>query len=317
MYLTLTLNPSIDYYIGLPSGKALVTGTPDAPAVNRSVKESFEAGGKGINVAKILRRLSGGSGEVTAAGFSAGFTGQEIVSNVKKEGITPCFIDVPGNSRINVKTRDGNGIETEINGTGPSIGPGDINRLIRSLEQTSFDTLFLSGSLPGSLNADTYSVIIKAVLQARPDTRIIVDCEGEALLKCLPLKPFLIKPNAHELASVTGSKLDTSSSLNEIRKAAAKLINSGAKNVLVSLGSNGACLITGEGMVYSCPGIKGDVVSTIGAGDTMIASFIYGIDNGLSAETALNFSNACAALGAFSEGLPDADGLGKILKEFA
>ena len=87
--------------------------------------------------------------------------------------------------------------------------------------------------------------------------------------------------------------------------------------MLVSLGSNGACLITGEGMVYSCPGIKGDVVSTIGAGDTMIASFIYGIDNGLSAEAALNFSNACAALGAFSEGLPDADGLGKILKEFA
>lgn len=317
MYLTLTLNPSIDYYIDLPSGKALERGTSDAPAVNRSIRERFEVGGKGINVAKILRRLWGDSGDVVAAGFSAGFTGQEIITNLKEEGITPCFINVPGNSRINVKTRDGNGIETEINGKGPAIGPGDINRLTKNLEQIGFDTLFISGSLPGTVNTDTYSVIIKAVLEARPDARIIVDCEGEALHKCLPLKPFLIKPNAGELSSLTGMKIDTSSSPDEIRKAAGKLIDEGASNVLVSLGGNGACLLTNTGVFLESPGIKGDVISTIGAGDTMIASFIYGIDNGQTMEAALNLANACAACTAFSEGLPDEASLGKIVKGFS
>ena len=150
MYLTLTLNPSIDYYIDLPAGKKLITGTDDGPAVNRSVKESFEAGGKGINVALVLHRLADNTAEVTAAGFEAGFTGKEIIRIIEQEGLISKFIEVPGNTRINLKAKDGNGLETEINGSGPAVGPGDISRLIDTLKKTDFDTLFISGSLLSS-----------------------------------------------------------------------------------------------------------------------------------------------------------------------
>ena len=109
MYLTLTLNPSIDYYIELPAGKKLITGTDDGPAVNRSVKESFEAGGKGINVALVLHRLTDNTAQVTAAGFEAGFTGKEIIRIIEQEGLISKFIEVPGNTRINLKAKDGNG----------------------------------------------------------------------------------------------------------------------------------------------------------------------------------------------------------------
>ena len=314
MYLTLTLNPSIDHYMRLPSGELLKTGTKEAPSVNRASDESFEAGGKGINVAKILKRLGA---DVVATGFCAGFTGAEITRNIEKEGISSSFIEVPGCTRVNLKITDGNGIETEINGSGPAVGPGDTSRLVDTLKKTDFDTLFISGSLPRTLNIDTYSVIMTAVLGFNPKARIILDCEGERLLKCLPLKPFLVKPNASELASLTGMKINTSSPLNDIREAAMKLIRQGAQNVLVSLGENGAYLLTGSGEYYHTPGIKGSVKSTIGAGDTMTASFVYGIDNGMDMKKALGFSNACAAKAAFSEGLPGSDALEEVLKGFS
>lgn len=317
MYLTLTLNPSIDYYVDLPAGKTLLTGTADGPAVNRSCNELFEAGGKGINVALILRRLEGEPGNVTAAGFEAGFTGKEVIRIIGEEGLIPKFIEVPGNTRINLKAKDGNGLETEINGAGPAVGPGDISRLIDVLTSTDYDTLIMSGSLPRSLNSDAYEVIMTAVLKAKPETRIVIDCEGEALMRCLPLKPFLIKPNARELAALTGSKINTSSPLNDIREAASKLIKKGAQNVLVSLGGNGAYLVTGSGEYYHASGIAGSVVSTIGAGDTMIASFLYGIDHGFDMKKALEFSNACASNSAFTAGLPCSETLRGIIKEFA
>lgn len=317
MYLTLTLNPSIDYYVNLPSGKKLITGTDDGPAVNRSVKENFEAGGKGINVALVLHRLGNNSAKVTAAGFEAGFTGKEVIRIIEQDGLISKFIEVPGNTRINLKAKDGNGVETEINGSGPAVGPGDITRLIDTLKKTDFDTLFISGSLPRSLNSDAYSVILTAVLGFNPEARIILDCEGDALISCLKHKPFLIKPNARELAALTGMKINTSSPLNDIREAALKLIRQGARNVLVSLGENGAFLLTESGEYYHTPGIKGDVISTIGAGDTMVASFIFGIDNGLDMKKALEFSNACAARAAFGEGIPGADILLEILREFS
>ena len=313
MYLTLTLNPSIDHYMRLPSGKLLKTGTKEAPSVNRASSESFEAGGKGINVAKILSRLQA---DVAATGFTAGFTGSEIARNIEAEGIESSFIEVPGCTRINLKITDGSGIETEINGPGPVIGPGDIKRLIEVLKNDSYDTLFISGSMPGGLPSDTYANIIKAVKETRPALRVITDFEGEALLRTLPFKPFLIKPNAAELSALTGHKISTASSLTDIKKAASMLIEDGACNVLISLGANGACLLTSEGNFYSVHGIKGDVISTIGAGDTMIASFIFMLDRSGDHQTALRFSNECASLSAFTKGLPSAKALGNILSNY-
>lgn len=316
MYLTLTINPSIDYFVDLPAGSVLAAGNEDAPAVNRSTRESYEAGGKGINVAKVLKRLEPES-DVAATGFTAGFTGAEIVRSIKSEGIASSFIEVEGHSRINMKVRDGRGIETEINGSGPVIAPGDITRLIDTVCGTSFDTLFISGSLPSSCPSDTYALIMKAVLEKNPSARISADFEGGAMLKCLPLKPFLVKPNADELARLTGADINTASSPAKIKAAAEILIKAGAQNVLVSLGSRGACLLTGSGVFAEASGISGEVVSTIGSGDTMTASFVYMLDKSGDFSKALQFSNACAACAAFGPGLPSSEALSGIIREFS
>ena len=320
MYLTLTLNPSIDYYVRFPEGKKLTSGTSEGPALNRITNESFEAGGKGINVALILNRLgeaSGNPSKVTAAGFTADFTGREVIRSIEADGLVSGFIDVPGHTRINIKITDGLNQETEINGPGPDIGPGDLSRLIASLKEKDFDTLFISGSLPPSCTKDTYALIIRAVLENKPGVRVIVDCEGETMKNCLPLKPFLTKPNASELTGLTGIDVKTTSSPAVIKKAASKLINWGAQNVIVSLGGNGACLLTSDGRFYETPGIKGNVVSTVGSGDTMIASFIYMLDQSGYEQRALQFANECAAATAFTSGLANADELKVVINKFS
>ena len=307
MYLTLTLNPSIDHFASISSINA---GSPDAPSVNRCFNESFEGGGKGINVAKILHRLGA---PVTASGIAAGFTGREIIRTLETEGIPSSFIEVPGNTRINLKLRDSNGIETEINGEGPRVSPDDLNHLIDVLNSSSFSTLFMSGSLPAGIGKDAYAVIMGSV----SCSRIAVDTAGEALLNCLPLHPFLIKPNASELSALTGTSVNNSSPSDEIYSAASSLQDKGARNVLVSLGGNGACLLTEDGDFFSTPGIRGDVVSTIGAGDTMLSSFIYDLDKTGSAREALRFANCCAAACAFCRGLPSSSELSSAVKEFS
>ena len=307
MYLTVTLNPSIDHYGRLAEGKKLVFNEDGSPAVNRLVSESYEVGGKGINVAKILHRLTGT--DVYASGFTASFTGNEIIRDVEDEGIKTAFIDVPGSTRINLKITDGFGNETEINGSGPSVGNDDVDRLISLLSGLDYDTLFISGSMPSNLDADTYYKIASSALKNEPGLRLIIDCEGEALMKCLPLNPFLIKPNVAELSALTGTSLTENSSKEEILKAAKTLQDEGAVNVLVSAGSKGAFLLTRRDEFYHADGIKGEVVSTIGAGDTMLASFICAVDRGMDMKAALEYSNKCAALTAFTSGLPEKESL--------
>jgi hexose kinase, 1-phosphofructokinase family len=303
MYLTVTLNPSIDHYGRLADGKKLVCTEGGSPAVNRLVSESYVVGGKGINVAKILRRLTGT--DVYASGFTASFTGNEIIKDVECEGIKTAFIDVPGSTRINLKITDGFGNETEINGAGPSVGSDDVERLISLLSGLDYDTLFICGSMPSSVDTDTYYKIASSALKNDPDLRLVIDCEGEALRKCLSLNPFLIKPNTAELAALTLSELNDSSSSDEILKAAKCLHDEGAGNVLISAGANGAYLLTRRGEFYHVDGIEGTVVSTIGAGDTMLASFVNAVDKGMDMKAALEYANKCAALTAFTSGLPD------------
>ena len=321
MYLTLTANPSIDHYVRLPENTTLKIGTDDSPSTNRSVNERFEAGGKGINVAKVLLRLMRATGQdgkdVVCTGFIASFTGKEIVRSIEAEGLTSRFVEVPGHTRINLKLTDGNGRETEINGSGPFVSPVNINELTDTIADTDPDTLFVSGSLPFSSPSETYADILLSLLQRKPNIRVIADCSGEALRNCLIHKPFLIKPNASELSEISGIELDTSSPPEVIKEAAMKLSSMGARNVLVSCGGNGACLLTESGGLLQVPGIKGKTVSTIGAGDTMVASFIFMLDRSGDPLKALEFSNACAACCAFTESLPSIDSLKDILKGFS
>lgn len=304
MYLTVTLNPSIDHYVRLPS--PLKTGDKKSPATSRSISERTEAGGKGINVARVLRKL--GAPDVAATGFVGGFTGERIEDIVKGEKIETSFVKISGQSRINTKISDNLGIETEINGAGPDIPGSAMESLVKICEMPEYDTIFLSGSFPASLPSDTYGRIMKKVLSVKPECRFILDFAGEGIIECLKLHPFLVKPNAAELGRITGREISVDSKITDIRRAAELLIEEGAANVLVSLGPDGALLLSSNGDSFRASGISGNAISTIGAGDTMLASFIFHFDNYGSMHNALEFANRTAAMAVFGEDILPARG---------
>ena len=231
MIYTVTFNPSLDYVVDVKNFK---TGQ-----VNRTEQEKMFPGGKGINVSIVLNHLGLKS---TAWGFLAGFTGEEISKRLDEEGVNTDFIQVEeGISRINVKLRSTE--ETEINGQGPMIRSTDIEKLYAKLDALKAgDVLVLAGSIPDVMPQSIYMDIMK-YLEGK-DVMIAVDATRELLANVLPLHPFLIKPNNHELGQLFGV---TISSKEDVKKYAAKLQEQGARNVLVSMAGDGAVLLTEEG----------------------------------------------------------------------
>ena len=302
MIYTLTLNPSIDYYVS--TDEFFVGG------LNRCESEGIRAGGKGINVSLFLKRLGVDS---TALGFIGGFTGEKIASDTEAAGIKECFTRVKDQcSRINVKLKTGSlssfaktGTETEINGSGIRVSPEDIKDLYDRLNLLkSGDILIMSGSVCPGIKESAYADIMDHL----SDRGIvcIVDASGTALSLAVKKHPFLIKPNVNELLGLynedvrkkrieaytkpgmTPKEAVTASAFvpeEEIIEYAVKLIDEGASNVLVSMGEDGAMLITGDKQILRCqiPSAAelvegGDsatgIVSTTGAGDSMLAAFI-------------------------------------------
>lgn len=259
MIYTVTLNPSLDYTVWVPQ---LETG-----AVNRTAREQTSPGGKGLNVSLVLKNLGMDS---MALGFAAGFTGQELLRRLRELGCREDFIQVEGISRINVKIRGEE--ETEINGRGPSIPPEALERLMNRLDTlTKGDVLVLAGSVPDPLPEDTYERLLMR-LQGR-GILTIVDAARGLLTSVLPCRPFLIKPNRQELSELFGTVLHTQ---EEIAVHARRLQKQGARNVLVSLGGEGALLVTEEGELLYGPAPEGRPVNAVGAGDSMVAGFLFG-----------------------------------------
>lgn len=277
MICTVTFNPAIDY---IAKTDNLCFGE-----TNRSACEEIFFGGKGINVSCVLKELGVDS---VALGFIAGFTGKALETHLKEKGIKTDFITLPyGFTRINVKLK-GKQI-TEINGSGPKIDNESLNLLFEKLDKlTSEDTLILSGSIPSSLPADIYEQIMKK-LENR-NIRFVVDASGKLLVNSLKYKPFMIKPNKAELSEIFGKTLETE---KEIISCAAKLQKLGALNVLITLGADGAILLNENGEIIRKPAHKIQAVNTVGAGDSMVAGFIAGIDKG--SDYALNLGRACAS----------------------
>jgi len=300
MIYTVTLNPSVDYTVLLPnftSGKT-----------NRAVKEAYSIGGKGLNVSEIMSRLSV---RTVAVSFVAGFTGDLIQQKIDKEFIIPEFIRLnSGFSRINVKIGTQND-ESEINGTGPVITQEDSEKLLHKLGSLNKgDTLILSGSIPRSLPDDYYSEIIRRV--CNKDIRLVVDAEKKSLVGTLKYKPFLIKPNKQELEDIFEVKI---SDIDTVIELAFKLKQLGAENVLVSLGEQGAALVDSDGNIHRCEAPKGKVKNTaVGAGDSMIAGFIYGFDQFGEYDKALKMGIACGCATAFSEHLAEKEKIFEIFE---
>lgn len=260
MIYTVTFNPSLDYIVSVNDFQLGLT--------NRTDSELILPGGKGINVSTILMNLGIDS---TAFGFAAGFTGEEIIREVEAMGIRSDFIKIDsGISRINLKLKKIDG--TEINGSGPEISEEKIEELLRKLDILGEgDILVLAGSIPASMPADMYSTIMERL--QHKNVTFIVDATKDLLINVLKYKPFLIKPNNHELGELFDVKLTTR---EEVIPYGKKLQKQGARNVLISMAGEGAVLVAEDGSVYEAPAPKGTLVNAVGAGDSMVAGFTAG-----------------------------------------
>ena len=252
MIYTVTFNPSLDYIVSVNDFQLGLT--------NRTDSELILPGGKGINVSTILMNLGIDS---TAFGFAAGFTGEEIIREVEAMGIRSDFIKIDsGISRINLKLKNIDG--TEINGSGPEISEEKIEELLRKLDILGEgDILVLAGSIPASMPADMYSTIMERL--QHKNVTFIVDATKDLLINVLKYKPFLIKPNNHELGELFDVKLTTR---EEVIPYGKKLQKQGARNVLISMAGEGAVLVAEDGSVYEAPAPKGTLVNAVGAGFT-------------------------------------------------
>lgn len=287
MIYTVTFNPSLDYIVSVEDFK---TGI-----VNRTKAEKLFAGGKGINVSTVLKNLGYSN---TALGFIAGFTGKEIQKLLLGKGVDTDFIEVSkGISRINVKLRSAE--ETEINGQGPEITEADIERLYQKLDSLKpEDILVLAGSIPDTMPPSVYRDIMKRL--ADKGLRIVVDATKDLLVNVLEFKPFLIKPNKHELGEIFGVELKDR---EEIVRYAGKLKKQGARNVLVSMAGEGAMLLSEEGKVYFSEAPKGKLINSVGAGDSMVAGFLAGFLEKEDYKEAFQMGVCTGSASAFSEEL--------------
>lgn len=284
---TVTFNPSLDYIASVDHFR---TG-----GINRTTKELLFPGGKGINVSIVLKNLGFDN---IALGFTAGFTGNEIQRLLDEKGVRNDFVRVDkGMSRINVKLRSDE--ETEINGMGPAIEQKDIDTLYRQLDRLKAgDILALSGSIP-SVMPETMYMDIMEHLEGR-GILAAVDAAGDLLAKVLPYRPFLIKPNDHELGGIFGTEIR---SKDDALKYAWKLKEQGAENVLVSMAGAGAVLVDGNGLEHRAEAPKGELKNSVGAGDSMVAGFIAGYLTGGDFGQAFRMGLCAGSASAFSDEL--------------
>ncbi|MCR5650268.1 MAG: 1-phosphofructokinase [Lachnospiraceae bacterium] len=289
MIYTVTFNPALDYIIH--PEEEMTFGK-----INRSNKEEFYYGGKGINVSLVLNSLGVDS---IALGFIAGFTGFAIEHGIRRKGIQTDFIRLEtGISRINVKIRQDEK-ETSFNAAGPRPGNDDVKAFMRKLDiLEEGDYIVLAGSVPSNMHEDIYERIMRRVADKNVNT--VVDAEGQLLLKTLPLHPFLVKPNKAELGRLFDVVIKKE---DDIVKYGKKLQQMGARNVLVSKGEDGAVLIPEEGKTKKIGVPEGRVINTTGAGDSMVAGFLAGYLKNGDYGKALNLATAAASATAISEGL--------------
>lgn len=288
MIYTVTFNPSLDYYVKVNNLKSGV--------VNRSSSERLTVGGKGINVSLALKELGNRS---VALGFVGGFTGKAIRDQITMRGLEHDFIDVDGQSRINVKIKSNT--ETDINGTGANVGEKDVKKLAARLKKVlqPNDWLIISGSVPSSLNDHVYADLLKK-LRAKY-VNVVVDACGKLLTNTLPCKPFLIKPNIYELCEIFN--LTSLPDTEQVAACARKLQRDGARNVIVSMGSEGAVMVTETLQSLYVRAARGQLVNSVGAGDSMIAGFIHEYMQSNNYFSALNYATAAGSACAFTSDL--------------
>lgn len=286
MITTLSLNPSLDYIVDIEDfniGK-----------INRTKSEYLLPGGKGLNVSQVLKNLGM---ESTALGFVSGFTGKELIRMLDELQVTNKMIEVEnGLTRINLKVRGD--IETAINGMGPIVTNEDFDKVITELEKLAEgDILILSGNVARNMKEDSYRIIMNRVSDS---VKIVVDATKDQLMNVADLKPFLIKPNHEELGELFNVEIKDKHTAGEYAKLLQK---KGFRNILVSMGGEGAVLLTETGTVYHANAPSGKLVNSVGAGDSMVAGFLYGYLELADFSEAFRYGIAAGSASAFSEKL--------------
>ena len=287
MIYTITFNPAVDLVIQVPNCQIGM--------LNRSIGEEYVAGGKGINMSVILKRLGVDN---IATGFLGGFSGKYIEEFLENEGIKPQFIAVEGTTRINVKVKGE--VETEINAAGPTVGKEKFQELMNYFEDVlkEGDVVFLAGNAAPGLDETSYIEIAK-LCHAR-GVKLVLDTTKTSLLACLPYHPFIIKPNQHELDELFGVNIQTQ---EEMIDYAFKLQEKGARNVLISCGGEGAFLVSETGQVFVSNIPKGTLVNSVGAGDSMLAGFMAKFIETNNYKESLKQGAASGSATAFSVGI--------------
>ena len=274
MIYTVTLNPSIDFIVRIDK--------VEIGEVNRMESDDKFAGGKGINVSRILQRLGVDN---TATGFIGGFTGRFVTDGLDAEGITTKFVAVDQDTRINVKIKADQ--ETEINGAGPVINEYQLAELEAVLSSVSADDVVVfAGSAPSNLGNKVYNKLIPLVRET--GAQVVCDFEGQTLLDSLAYQPLLVKPNNHELEAIFNVKLN---GLADVEKYAREILAKGAQNVIISMAA------------YFAKPIKGTVKNSVGAGDSMVAGFTGEFVKSGDPIEALKWGVACGTSTAFSDDL--------------
>lgn len=303
MINTVTLNPALDYFVEV--------GNLALGETNRTTKSNIFAGGKGINVSTIAKNLGQNS---SATGFIAGFTGEEISRLIKIEGINDDFVRAEGSTRINIKLKENNlesPRETEINSDSLIIKNFHIEELMKKIEKFNDEEyLVLSGNVPKTIDSNIYAEIMQKF--EYKNFKYVLDTSGDAFKKAIKYRPFLIKPNIAELIEYFNTDIKTNEEAINYCK---KLQEEGARNILLSLGGDGAIFIDENQNVYQMKAPKGKLIASSGAGDSMVAGFLVGYINEKSFEYALKLAIASGSATAFSEGLASCKTIYDILKK--
>jgi 1-phosphofructokinase len=283
MIYTLTVSPSLDYYMDIDS-------FPDGD-VARAADTKTELGGKGINVSRVLSVLGVLS---TAIIITGGFVGEKIRSLCDDYNLSYININSSACSRINVKFPMG-----EVNAPAPPLLPDETAELMDVISKLSEeDILIISGKIA---NVDIKNINTKA--------KLIFDVSGKDLHDALTLSPCLIKPNHYELCEYFNREPTTD--INILKELAEKTLQAGTKQILVTIGDKGLIFVT-EGYHQFLPAHKGKVKNTVAAGDSALAGFVAGLITFGDLIKAVIHANAVGAAAAFSEGLPDIEKI-KIL----
>ncbi len=288
MIITVTLNPAVD--------KTVEVDNCTINTVNRISSIKLDAGGKGINVSKVVKGLGG---ESISLGVLAGGTGEYIKNYIDDEKIQNDFNFVSGETRTNIKIVDSvKGTNTDINEPGSVISGEDIKKVKEKIfsKAKQNDILVLSGSVPLGVEKNIYQLWIKEAKELGVKT--ILDADGELLKQGILAGPYLIKPNIHELEKLFDVTIQD---IAEVTRLCQSIFDYGVNIIAVSLGAEGALFMKRDKTILA-HGIKVKVKSTVGAGDSMVAALAFALDSGYSFEKAVTLSVASATAGVMTEG---------------